>query len=276
VGEHQRPTAADRGDIELWLRTNGAPWLVRRRGLVRRAVSDVSGLVAILGFALRWFLTSLIRSRAALVLVLPLLLVAVVLAFFSTEIWQTIGDLHGLPMIVLILLFAGMAAAFVSRQSRPDLTALGTFADETAVRECLPESLRRVPVGDPGAPPTLAKSERLNLVLVSALAQVVAAAVIGAAVAVFFIVLGVLTIDVEVAAVWIGHEPDVWFRFTLAGHEYAMTAQLGRVSVFLGTFAGFYFIVSSVSDERMRDSLSTAHDAHLRTVLAVRSAYRVR
>lgn len=265
--------AVDRGDLELWLRTNGAPWLVRRHGFLRRAASDTSGLVAVVGFAVRWFLTLLVRSRAAMVLVMPLLLIAVVLAFFSTEMWQTVGDLHGLPMVLLILLFAGLGALFVSRQSRPDLVALGTFDDGTAVHDSLPESLRGAAAVAHRAD-ELTKAERLNLVLVSALAQVVASAVIGAAIAVFFIVLGVLTVSADVTAVWIGHDPSVWFRFTVAGHEYAMSAQLGRVSVFLGTFAAFYFIVSSVSDERMRESLSAEHDRHLRTVLAVRTVYR--
>jgi hypothetical protein len=63
-------------------------------------------------------------------------------------------------------------------------------------------------------------------------------------------------------------------RFKLAGHQYALTGQLLRVSAFLGTFAGFYFIVSSTTDQRMRQNTSADHHEHLRTVLAVRSVYR--
>jgi hypothetical protein len=258
----------DRAAAELWLRTNGAPWLVVRSGAWRQLLSDLSGLVAIVGFALRWFAGALVRSRSALVSVLPLLLVAVVLSFFSTETWQTIGSLHGLPIVLVVALFVSLASAFVASQAKPDLTTLADFADVEAVRlsGAAGDDLTRVP--------PLRRAERANLLLVSVLAQVIAAAVIGLAVAAFFVLLGLFSISVPVTESWIGHPPAVWVRFTLIGHEYALTSQLLRVSTFLGTFAGFYFIVSSTTDQRMRQSASAQHQDHLRAVLAVRAVYR--
>lgn len=266
----------DRAGLELWLRTNGAPWLVVRDGIWRRLVSDLSGLVAIVGFALRWFVSALLRSRSVLLSVLPLLLVAVVLSFFGTETWQTIGSLHGLPIVLILALFVVLGSAFVASQAKPDLRALADFADATAVRGALPGTVNLPGTLADGfwrAPP-LKRAERVNLLLVSVLAQVIAATVIGLAVAAFFTILGLLSVSVPVTEMWIGHSASVWVRFTLAGHEYALTAQLMRVSAFLGTFAGFYFIVSSTTDQRMRQSASADHDAHLRTTLAVRSVYR--
>jgi hypothetical protein len=266
----------DRAALELWLRTNGAPWLVVRDGMWRRLASDLSGLVAIVGFALRWFVSALLRSRSALLSVLPLLLVAVVLSFFSTETWQTIGSLHGLPIVLVMALFVALAAAFVASQAKPDLHTLADFADANAIGAALPEAVnmpRALADGFWHAPP-LRRVERANLLLVSVLAQVIAAAVIGLAVAAFFVLLGLISVSVPVTEIWIGHSPSVWVRFTVAGHEYALTSQLLRVSTFLGTFAGFYFIVSSTTDQRLRQSASADHDEHLRTTLAVRSVYR--
>ena len=266
----------DRAALELWLRTNGAPWLVVRDGLWARLISDLSGLVAIVGFALRWFVSALLRSRSTLLGVLPLLLVAVVLSFFSTETWQTIGSLHGLPIVLIVAMFVLIAAAFVASQARPDLRELAEFADADAVRAALPRSMQLsgAPEGHHRPGPPLKRAERANLLLVSVLAQVIAAAVIGLAVAAFFVLLGLLSVSVPVTENWIGHPASVWLRFTLAGHEYALTGQLVRVSAFLGTFAGFYFIVSSSTDPRLRQSSATDHDAHLRTMLAVRTVYR--
>lgn len=267
--------ANDRAGLELWLQTNGAPWLVVRAGAMRRLVSGPIGLVAIVGFAMRWFLSALVRSRSALVGVLPLLLIGVVLSFFSTETWQTIGSLHGLPMVLVVALFVALAAAFVARQAKPDLDALAEFGDASAVTAALPETVRlpRALVDGFWEPRPLRRSERLNLLLVSVLAQVIAAAVIGLAVAAFFVLLGLFSISVPVTDSWIGHPASVWWRFTLAGHEYALTGQLMRVSAFLGTFAGFYFIVSSTTDARMRQGASADHDEHLRAMLAVRTVY---
>jgi hypothetical protein len=267
---------SERPDLELWLRTNGAPWLVVRAGRWRRLASNLGGLVAILGFALRWFLGALLRSRSSLLSVLPLLLVGVVLSFFSTETWQTIGSLHGLPIVLTLALFVALGAAFVASQARPDLTALAEFADADELRAALPEGVRVgavMPDGGWESPP-LRRAERVNLLLVSVLAQVIAATVIGLAVAAFFVLLGLFSVDLPVTETWIGHAPRVLVRFTLAGHEYALTSQLLRVSAFLGTFAGFYFIVSSTTDQRMRQTVSSDHDDHLRAMLAVRSIYR--
>lgn len=267
--------ANDRAGLELWLRTNGAPWLVVRRGVWGRLASNLSGLVAIIGFALRWFVSAALRSRGVLLGVLPLLLVAVVLSFFSTETWQTIGSLHGLPIVLILALFVALGAAFVSSQAKPDLPALAGFPDPAAVHDALPEPVRRswTPV-EGWQPPPLRRGERANLLLVSVLAQVIAATVIGLAVAAFFVLLGLLSVSVPVTESWIGHPPSVWLHFTLVGHEYAITAQLLRVSAFLGTFAGFYFIVSSSTDQRMRQGAAADHDEHLRAMLAVRWLYR--
>jgi hypothetical protein len=99
----------------------------------RQLASDLSGVIAIVGFALRWFVSTLFRSRNALVSVLPLLLVAVVLSFFSIETWQTIGSLHGLPIVLILALFVALASEFVARQAKPDLLALADVADADSV-----------------------------------------------------------------------------------------------------------------------------------------------
>jgi hypothetical protein len=267
---------SNRAELEQWLRNNGAPWLVTRNGRWRRVLSSLGGFVAILGFALRWFLAALLRSRSSLLSVLPLLLVGVVLSFFSTETWQTIGSLHGLPIVLTLLLFVALGAAFVSSQARPDLRALAEFADAAELRSALPAGVRLSGLEADGAwqAPPLRRAERANLLLVSVLAQVIAATVIGLAVVAFFVLLGLFSISVPVTESWIGHSAQVLVRFTVAGHEYALTSQLLRVSAFLGTFAGFYFIVSSSTDQRMRQSVSADHDEHLRTMLAVRLVYR--
>ena len=266
----------DRTALEGWLRSNGAPWLVVRDGTWGRFGAHVSGLVAITGFALRWFVNALLRSGSGLLSVLPLLLVGVVLSFFSTETWQTIGSLHGLPIVIVIAMFVLLGAAFVSRQAKPDLRALAEFADAAEVGSVLPSAIRLPEElsDDYWRAPPLRRAERANLMLVSVLAQVLAATVIGVAVALFFILLGLLSVSLSVTETWIGHHPGVLTQFTLAGHEYALTNELLRVSAFLGTFAGFYFIVSSTTDQRMRQNVTSDHDHHLRRMLAVRAVYR--
>jgi len=255
------------------LRSNGAPTLVPRRSFWLAA----AGPFLLIGFMLRSLVDAVTRRGSSMLQVIPLLLVALTLSFFSTEVWQTIGRLHGLPLVLTTLLFVALAAAFVTRQARPDLDELGHFADGTELRDALPHRLANGLLADhefdPDAAPRLRRAERINLVVISVLAQVVTAAVIAVVVAAFFIVLGVLTVDRAAMVSWLGHGPRVVGSWRVAGHEYVLTNELLRVSAFLGAFTGFYFIVSSSTDEALRTHLAAGHRRHLRACLAVRHAY---
>jgi hypothetical protein len=257
--------------LESWLRSNGAPALVSRRGLILA----ISGPFLLIGFMVRSLVETVLQRSSLMLQVVPLLLVALTLSFFSTEVWQTIGTLHGLPLVLTTLLFVGLAAAFVTRQSRPDLERLATFTDADEVRAALPERITGRLVGlsfDQDAAPPLHRRERTNLVVISVLSQVVTAAVIGLIIFVFFVVLGVLAVDRAAIVSWLAHEPRVAASWTLVGHEYVLTNELLRVSAFLGAFTGFYFIVSSSTDAALRAELAAGHEQHIRACLAVRHA----
>jgi hypothetical protein len=258
--------------LEAWLRRNGVPALVQRRHLLRGA----AGPFELVAFMIRSLLETVTRRGSSMLQVVPLLLVALTLSFFSTEVWQTIGRLHGLPLVLTTLLFVGLAAAFATRQARPDLDELATFTDADDVRAALPGRLngRLAETELLFAPaPRLRRRERANLVAISVLSQVITATVIALVVAAFFIVLGILTVDRSAIVSWLGHGPRVVGSWQVAGHEYVLSNELLRVSAFLGAFTGFYFIVSSSTDEKMRADLSSGHRQHLRACLAVRQVY---
>jgi hypothetical protein len=258
--------------LESWLRSNGAPALVPRRSPLRA----IGGPFLLIGYMVRSLVRTVLERSNAMLAVVPLLLVALTLSFFSTEVWQTIGQLRGLPLVLTALLFVGLAAAFATRKGRPDLDRLASFEDDAAVREALPHRLsgrlHGVAFGA-GTAPELRRRERTNLLAISVWSQVVTAAVIGALVFLFFVVLGVLAIDHAAQLSWLGGEPNVIADVTLDGHRYLLSTELIRVSAFLGVFTGFYFIVSSSSDVRLRADLASDHEDHVRTCLAVRHAH---
>ena len=259
-----------------WLRSNGAPALVPNSTKWQALASMIIGPFLLVGFMLRSLLHTVMRRSSSMLQVIPLLLVALTLSFFSAEVWQTIGRLHGLPLVLTTLLFLGLAAAFAMRQARPDLDALGTFADGDELRTALPVRLRGRLGGNAfqaTTSPQLRRRERINLVVITVLAQVVTAAVIALIIFAFFVVLGVLTADRGAIASWLGTDPRITASWHVAGHEYILTNELLRVSAFLGVFTGFYFIVSSSTDETMRAELAAGYQRHVRTCLAVRHAY---
>ena len=234
------------------------------------------GPFLLVGFMVRSLVQSVLRRSNAMLAVVPLLLVALTLSFFSTEVWQTIGRLRGLPIVLTAALFVGLAAAFATRQSRPDLDRLARFDGSDDLRAALPPRLSGRLAGvsfDADSAPGLRRRERTNLVAISVWSQVVTAAVIGLIVFGFFVVLGVLAVDEPAIVAWLGQEPSIVVQLTVDGHKYVLSTELVRVSAFVGVFTGFYFIVSSSSDLRLRADLASDHEQHVRACLAVRHAY---
>ena len=268
------PTVAS---LVTWLRSNGAPTLVPNRTKLNAVGALITGPFLLVGFMLRSLGQTVTRRSSSMLQVVPLLLVALTLSFYSTEFWQTIGRLHGLPLVLTTLLFLALASAFATRQSRPDLARLAAFADADELRGALPTRLARGRLSDreftADPAPRLRRRERANLIVISVLAQIITAAVIGLLIAVFFIVLGVITIDKVALVSWVGTKPSILASWSLAGHHYILSNEMLRVSAFLGAFTGFYFIVTSSTDEAMRADLTAGHERHVRTCLAVRHAY---
>jgi hypothetical protein len=235
------------------------------------------GVTSVLGFSLGFLLRTVWRSGTGMTHVLPLLLVAVVFTFLGAETWQSIGRLKGLPLVLTSLLIAAVAVLML-RRKEPDgenIDEVG-FVDHAAVLAALPGSLRSAaPATDPAdRRRSLTFGERLNLSMISVLGRVLVAAVIGAAIAAFFVVFGVLTVDAKVAESWIGGPPTIWWQGTLAQHTYTLTAEHVRVAVFLGVFSALYFIVAAASDRTLRATLTTDVDEHVHRCLAVRAVYR--
>jgi len=237
-----------------------------------------SGIVPIAVFAFVFFFDNLRTSRATMLSVLPLLLVAVTFFFLTTETWQTIGRLHGLPLVLTGLLFVGICFALVTRQVKPDLDAAGHFSNPGELTAALPSGLRfaesQVTQACDATADPLRRAERRNLLAVTAIAQLTVAAIVGLAVFGFFMVFGLFAVGTDVVTLWAGEPAVVWLHASIASHDYAVTSQHARVSTFLGVFSAFYFVVSASSNEAMRTSLNESAARHARTCLAVRTVYR--
>jgi hypothetical protein len=263
--------------LVAWLRSNGAPALVPNRTKLHALGAMITIPFLLVGFMLRSLGETVTRRSSSMLQVVPLLLVALTLSFYSTEFWQTIGRLHGLPLVLATLLFLALALAFATRQGRPDLIRLAAFADPDELREALPVRLAEGRLADRefsvDPAPNLRRRERTNLIVISVLAQIITAAVIGLIIAAFFIVLGVITIDKVALVSWVGTKPSIIATWDLAGHHYIISNEMLRVSAFLGAFTGFYFIVTSSTDATLRADLTAGHERHVRTCLAVRHAY---
>ncbi|UQX88291.1 hypothetical protein M6D93_18710 [Jatrophihabitans telluris] len=236
-----------------------------------------TGIVPLALFALRLLWQIVVRGGTSMMSVIPLLLVAVAFFFLGAETWQTVGRLHGLPLALTALLFAGIGIVFVGKQVRPDLDEIA-FVGVDGLRAALPDELAvpdHLAERATAAPqPALGRAEAWNLRAVTALAQLTVAAVVGLLIFAFFIVFGVLTVDTATVTAWSIERAQVWWQARLAGHDYALSSEHVRVAAFLGVFSAFYFVVTASTDTAMRTSLTAGARSHARTCLAVRSVYR--
>ena len=224
-------------------------------------------------FTVGWFARTVWRSGSGMMHVLPLLLVAVTFFFLTGETWMSIGRLSGLPLVLTMVLVGTVAVLALLRKDGVDWHQHRIEPDAEWFRRQVPRQL--MPAGPIRyADPAPTFGERLNLRLLSVLGRALVAAVVGLFVMVFFLLFGILTVDLSVAESWSAAVPNVWWDVTVANHTYVLTAEHFRVASFLGVFAALYFIVSSSADKELASALSDDTAAHLHRALAVRALYR--
>jgi hypothetical protein len=212
-----------------------------------------------------------------LVRALPLLLLVVIVVFYTTEPFQ-IGHELRWPLIAIavgfFLLVATLFAAIrVPRQvgalsdgdawgalrSRAAGTPAGGLCDELPAR--------------PQPVPALSKREWANVGLVVMASEAILVLLVGLAMFGFLVVLGVLTVPLDLTRTWLGEQPDVLVQFTLFGSELVLTNELLKAAAFLAGFAALQFTVSLLSDSAYQDEfLDELHD-ELRDSLAARAVY---
>src|SRR6478609_5360045 len=232
-----------RAPTERWLRTNGLPAcaaVILGLALDLVLVTDLSFgtgaafiggavIVAVVGaylmtavgipemavFTVGWFARTVWRSGSGMMHVLPLLLVAVTFFFLTGETWMSIGRLSGLPLVLTMVLVGTVAVLALLRKDGVDWHQHRIEPDAAWFRRLVPRQL--MPAGPIRyADPVPTFGERLNLRLLSVLGRALVAAVVGLFVMVFFLLFGILTVDLSVAASWSAAVPNVWWDVTVA------------------------------------------------------------
>lgn len=228
----------------------------------------------IAGWAVRRTFASLSLLFPLVTRALPLLLLFVTFLFINAEVWQVASALDGGVLWVTVLLFAGVAVAFLLVRLPEELDRVDDeLSGERLVRACTGTPLEGVArefaeeeMSEHARVTGLAKA---NLVLVLLVSQALQVLLLSVAVFGFFLVFGAVAIDPGVVESWIGAAPTP----VVPGVD-AVTRELLRVSVFLAGFSGLYFTVYAVSDETYRTQFFTALVAQLERAAAVRAVYR--
>lgn len=211
------------------------------------------GLISILRWAVGRLLSELSRSFGLLVKAVPLLMIFSLILFLTPELWEVFAQLQGASLAILVGLFVLLGAAFLIARLPREV-----------------ESLERDAGGDG---PPLKTRQRFNVGLVLFISQSLQVLLVALAVAGFFVVFGMLTINSDLIEGWIRGTPDVLFGFRLGGREAELTVELLRVATALASFTGLYFAISMMTDDLYRREFLDRITDEMKETFTRRSEY---
>ena len=97
---------------------------------------------------------------------------------------------------------------------------------------------------------------------------------VGVAVGVAFMVFGLLIVDRQLTAEWVGERPNVLLDVSISGREVIVSEALVRVAAILGGFAALYFVAVALGDRRNREQFLDDELDRMGRVMAAWSYYR--
>lgn len=211
------------------------------------------GLVHILWWAASRFFDELSRSLGLLAKAVPLLMIFSLILFLTPELWQVFATLPDASLAIMVALFVLLGAGFLVARLPREVTSLETAAG--------------------GNGPRLRPRQRFNVGLVLFVSQSLQVLVVSLAVAVFFVVFGLLTIDATLVSVWIKAPVEPLFGFRLGGREAELTVEVLKVAVAIASFTGLYFTISMLTDDLYRREFLTRITNEMKRTFTRRTAY---
>jgi hypothetical protein len=237
------------------------------------------GAGSILAWGLRKALSEVGTVGRMATKALPLLVLVVIFAFFSAEMWQIAAELPRWRLWLVVALFALLGVLFMAARLDEELKKMidkvaGDKIDDLAT------VLRDTPLASAVAGPPidtlpLGRRERANITLVLFVAQLLQILVMSVLVFVVLTALGALAIDGRVIDSWLGDGASLQAG-TLFGINLPLPKGLVQVSIFLAAFSGLYFAASAATDQHYREAFFEPLLSDVRTSLAARQVYLAR
>ena len=227
------------------------------------------GLGAVLGWALRATTTHLKSAGRLMVRALPVVLLTV-LAFFNTTVWAMGGSLSAGRMCLVVLFMGAIAAAFLFAglldSVKPIITA-------TASRDADDDLLAGTPFAAmPDAPVDipLHPRERVNVLLVTAVSQIVQVLIPAVVTGFLFFVLGLIALTPSVMEKLAG---GVMTQCTVLDISLPVTQAQVHVTAFLAALTFMYVSARAVGGGEYRREFLDPIVEELRLTVVARDRY---
>jgi hypothetical protein len=211
------------------------------------------GVVSIFSWSLRRLASELSSSLALMVKAVPLLMIFSLILFFTPELWQVFARLDDVRLALLICLFLLLGGGFLIAR--------------------LPNEVEQLERETGGETPPLNRLQELNIGLVLFIAQSVQILLVCLGVALFFCLLGFLTLDAEILHHWLGTTSETVLTIELGDAQIFLSVELLRVSCALAAFTGLYFTISMLTDSLYRAEFMERITDEMRQVFRLRRDY---
>jgi hypothetical protein len=125
----------------------------------------------------------------------------------------------------------------------------------------------------------LSRAQRINVLLVLFIGQILQVFLLGVLVFVFFLGFGKAALTDELINGWTGRAKDYSAPVTLFNHKlqnylpFTIDARLWQVSLFLAAVSAFFFAISSMTDEAYKAQFYDRMNSELETAIQVRRVY---
>jgi hypothetical protein len=212
---------------------------------------------------------------------LPLLLVFVAFLFINAEAWEMTSSLPFGRLWLAVMLLVGLGIVFLLVRLPEEVDRVDDAVDaeflirtcrgtpmEQPCRDLLAESEADPDAVNPASYAQVAGYERWNLIIELLVIQLVQVLVLVGAVFVFFLIFGSLIMPEAVQMSWTGLDGITNFPYLDS-----VSTQLVKVSLFLASFSGLYFMVSAVTDETYRGQFFASVMVQLERAVGVRAVY---
>ena len=241
-----------------------------------------SAVVPLAGWAVRRTFQELGEVFHLAVRALPLLFLFNSFLFISQDVWEFSANMTKhrvwgvvglLALFTMLFLFYQLPAEVRRLAEQDDRTTIVTACRSTPLETVLD----RVVLHEGALP--LTKAQRINVLLVLFIGQILQVLLLGVLVFVFFLGFGRTALTQKLLNEWTGRPDGTYVPVTFFGHpleDYVhveIDNRLWQVSLFLAAVSAFFFAISSLTDEVYKAQFYERMSGEVESAIQVRRVY---
>lgn len=233
-----------------------------------------SGLGALISWALHSVLAHLRGAKNLASTAVPVIFTLVIFAFFSAETWQLTDTMRWPRIFFFGAVIAVVAALFITPVVVRDIANTREATTVIHRARLLRETpLHRLAVPSMGAMRPLSPLQRLNVVTVLTLTNLLLATVFAVVQWILLLVIGQVALTDDTLKSWLTHPP---VPAKLAEVALPYSSNLLKAAAFLSLISALLFVISTVTDSENRARFLDPVFVNVRRALVVHDTYQQR